>query len=102
MASTIFQSAAVCSPQSPKIRTHDIRRLGWRKNYSDLREDIDRAGSELIEARWDYLVIEEVLEGIWPSTVDAPPIWLCWNDTLRKWIPTKQPSWAVGTIHWTF
>jgi len=100
MSQAIFQAAA--ATWDPRNKRPDVRKLGWNQFYSDLRSAIDKAGSDLIEARWDYIVIEETHASIWPNVVEGSVIWLHWNETIQKWEPCDEPEWAQGTCHWTF
>jgi len=94
---TIF-TAAVVALYNGKF---DSRNIGWAPNYSDLRADIDRRGSDLIEAKYNYIVIEEVRDGIWGFVVEGSERWLKWDDLLEFWVACEKPEELRGTIHWT-
>jgi len=46
---TVFCAAVVCLRENGKF---DSRNIGCSPNYSDLRAEIDKRGSDLIEAKY--------------------------------------------------
>ena len=98
---TIFKAATVVFFELNGRPRMDVKGIGYNRNYSDLRDQIDKIGSGLIEARYDYIVIEEVYEGIWGGVRDDIEIWLKWSDNFKMWQLCNKPKEAEGTVHWT-
>ena len=100
---TVFRAAAVCFYQkeigNPVL--HDSKNLGYCQNFDELIEQINRLGSDLIEARWNFIVIEEVGEGVLVGAVAGSERWLKLSRNTRRWEKCAKPIEAKGIIWWT-
>lgn len=100
---TVFRAAAVCFYQkeigNPVL--HDSKNLGYCQNFDELIEQINKIGSDLIEARYNFIVIEECGEGIWAGAVAGSERWLKWNEKERLWKRCVKPMEARSIIWWT-
>ena len=79
----------------------DVKGIGWAQSYDDLVDRMHKAGGDLVECRWDYLVIEKVFEGIWPGIEEDSERWFEYDFEKKVWEKCAKPKEAEGTIHWT-
>jgi hypothetical protein len=98
---TVFRAAAVCFYEGLGGKTlHDSKNLGYCQEFDQVIEQINRLGSDLIEARWDYIVIEEYGEGLLRSAKRDSQVWLKWSGLDRKWKRIGKPIEARGIVDW--
>ncbi len=79
----------------------DTRPLGWYFDRDNLLNNINRCGRDLVECRWDYIVIEEKFEGLGYPVVEDSEYWLEFDDDINNWSPCSKPSEVEGTICWS-
>lgn len=94
----IYKASLVCFPKE-KSCCSNTKSIGFYRSYDKLVDQIKKAGSDLVEAKWQYLVIERWLEGVWPNIEEGSERWFEFKD--NEWKRCAQPEQAKGCVEWT-
>jgi len=87
-----------------KVKIHDSHwmasstMVGWFSTKEDAICAVIRNDMDIHEDTYNYVVIEEVCEGLYGEGEDVQ-YWYVWNDDDNKYELCEQPSFAYGTIH---
>ena len=97
-----FYKAAMVSVKSESSFKFDTRGMGVSRTREYLIDKIKIAGRDLVECKWDYIVIELWIgEGIDPTIVGHSDYWLRFEDNLGEWVPCGKPKEFIGIVDWT-
>ena len=91
-----FLTSIVVDDNNPRSR--NSRCFGYYANYSDAMSAVTKNQCDMRECLYDYLVMEEIGEGIHPEVMQEN--WFKWNDGLNGWHRCNKPSEFVGSINW--
>ena len=77
------------------------RTYGWYTKLKDAYKDVIANRGDLWESSYDYIVIEEVKEGVWGMAIKE--WWFKWNwqDSKKGFHPIRKPKETKGTINWS-
>lgn len=75
----------------------DNRCFGY---YTSLDEALERVqfGHDLEERSYNYLVIENVAEGVYPTSEEIR--WFKWNENQNAWQQIDKPKETQHVINW--
>lgn len=80
------------------------RTFGYYLNFTDAFEAVKNNYADMQECLYNYLIIEELHEGI--HSLVGKEYWFSWvgekslGENSGKWVACEKPDWAVGTINW--
>jgi hypothetical protein len=87
----IFQPAIARGPQS--------RCFGYFTDKGESIKTVKTNQSDLHECLYDYIVIEDLKEGLYCGMEFAPAeIWFQWNGT--EWVECIKPDFAKSIFNW--
>ncbi len=75
------------------------RVFGYYHKLKDAREAADRNYGSMHESRHEWLVIEEVREGILATGLVIS--WFRWDDKQTEWIVCAAPTWSIGIVNFS-
>lgn len=96
-----FITAVKASRESignPTLLVDTHRTFGFYKERSNACEAIDENRGNMQECLYNFLVLEELAEGIHPEV--RVELWYKWDEQWRRWIPCNKPSDLEGIINW--
>jgi len=91
-----FITAIAVEDDSPQSR--DSRCFGFYAEYADAMSAVMQNRCDMRECLYDYLVMEEIGEGIHPEV--KKEIWFKWMEERRGWYHCVKPSEFVGVVNW--
>jgi hypothetical protein len=74
------------------------RCFGFFKELSKARVAVSCNVGDLEEQYYNYIVIEEILEGI--HSIPISENWYYYN-TENGWVPCSKPEWSIGIVNWS-
>lgn len=72
------------------LKIEDQRAVGWSKSFEYCNQSVQRNSCDIHETGYNYAVIEEFQEGLYP----CPPRqewWYRWNPTTKRYDPVVKP-----------
>jgi len=72
------------------------RCFGWFMNLKDAQKAVVCNKSDLHEYLYEYMVIEEVQEGIFCKITQE--IWYRWHDRKRKFLKSSRPHYFPSNV----
>ena len=78
----------------PKLQ----RTFGWYSNLKDACKDVKNNMGELWEYAYDYIVIEEVKEGVWGMAIKE--WWFKWNRKKKAFFSIRKPKETISIVNW--
>jgi len=94
-AKTIFCVCGMENFRYPSKR----RTYGWYSKFGKAIEAVQDNRGELWEYCYDYIVVEEVKEGVWGLAVKE--WWFKWNRRSKKYRSINKPNATKGTVNWS-
>lgn len=85
------------SSDSLKLPLVDSRTFGYFVRLEDAVESVNKNIGDLRECLYDYVVIEQINQGIHGET--EKELWFGWNYELNCWFPRPKPSELVGIVN---
>jgi len=81
--------------ERPVLMADCQRTFGYYKDESEAHEAIAENRCNMQECLYNYLVLENIDEGIHPEVISEE--WFRWED---KWVPCEKPSEFLGIVNW--
>lgn len=83
------------SIENPTLLVDTHRTFGYYKERTDACEAISENRCNMQESIYNYLVLEEIAEGIHPEV--GVELWYRW---VQQWVPCNKPSDLKSIINW--
>jgi len=80
---------------------HETYNIGYRQEYDQLIADIKEHGAEVQDTNWQYIVVEEMPEGINAQPIKSSERWLKWDDESQEWKKCAKPPEAQHTVEYS-
>jgi hypothetical protein len=88
---------SICSTETYNPVFVEKRTFGFFLDLNKAEESVKNNEGNLNECLYDFLVIEEIGEGI--HSPSQQEIWYAWNN--KNWEKlNEKPEWATGTTNW--
>lgn len=80
----------IYSADEEKISPEDSKRcIGYYETNKEAIDAVKTNRGDMHECKYNYIVIEEVPNGVWRSTVNE--FWFTWSPAREEWIQCKKP-----------
>lgn len=76
----------------------DHRTFGFYQERQEACIAIEENRGNMEECLYNYLVLEEINEGIHPEV--QTELWYHWSEEHRKWMPCTKPSEFIAIVNW--
>jgi hypothetical protein len=93
----MFLLTAITKPES--FGLPDRRCFGFFGTFEKAQTAVDNNTGNMRECLYEYLVIEEINEGIHPHVIKE--WWNKWSENKNKWEPCDKPEEFFGTVNWS-
>jgi len=94
-ANTIFVITAI---EDIELGANDKACFGWFSSWDAARDAVLKNKCDIRECLYNYVVIEEVPEGIQSCSINE--WWFKWNKDNRSYVAIDKPKETQGIINW--
>lgn len=97
---SIFTITSIAlNPEAADSSTMRTRSFGWFSTKERAVAAVEKNQCDLHECYYEYIVVEEVPEGI--HAIGDNRWWFCWDTEEDKWKSCEAPHECVNIVAWS-